>query len=75
MAYGDFENGFADKRLRPDGGEQFFFGNELARAADELIEDGVGFGPEFNYFWTTPQTFVRAVETEGIEDDAVFAAH
>ena len=75
MANGDFEDGLADKRLRPDGSEQFLFGYELARAADELIEDGVGFGSELNYFWTTPQTFVRAVKAEGIEDDAVFAAH
>lgn len=43
--------------------------------ADEVIKDGVGFGSEPNYLRSAQQTFVRAVEREGIKEDAIVVGH
>jgi hypothetical protein len=46
LANGDFEDGFADERFRPDGVEKLLFGDELAWTPEEIGEHRVGFGSE-----------------------------
>ena len=48
LTNGDFEDGVADKGFWPDGAEKFFFGDELARPPEEMIEYCEGFGSELN---------------------------
>lgn len=70
----DFQNRVADKRLRPNGVEEFVFGYELSGTPDEMVENCERFWPELNNLRTPQQTFVRPVKAKVIEDYAVFVA-
>lgn len=70
----DLEDCVANKSLRPDGGEKFFFGNELTRMSHELVEHRVSLRPELDYFRASPQTLIGTVQAKGLEDYAGFIA-
>ncbi len=61
LADGDFEDGVADKSIRPDGLEQFLLGNQLRRPIDEIAEHGEGFWPDFDRFRPVPQALIDRV--------------
>ena len=44
LANGDFEDGFANNRLRPDGIEKVLLYNELAWTPEEIVEHRECFG-------------------------------
>lgn len=48
LTNGDFQDGVADKRFRPDRVEKVLFGDKLARMTEEIIEHCEGFGSELD---------------------------
>jgi hypothetical protein len=44
--------------LWPDGGEELIFGDELSGTLDQMVQHGISFGPELDYFRAMPQTLV-----------------
>src|SRR5678816_168993 len=57
-----FEDGFTNKGAWPDGVEKFFFGDDLARTPDEMVEHGNGLRPEFYFLRASPQTLIGQVQ-------------
>jgi hypothetical protein len=68
----DFQHSVRDESFRPDAGEELFLGDELSGTFDELVKDCVSFGPELDYFRSSPETLVRSVQAKWIENYAVF---
>ena len=75
LANGNFEDTFSNERSRPNRVEKFLFCDESARMAQQVIQQGKGFGPELYRLLALPQAFVSQVQGKGVEDDAVFVRH
>ena len=75
LTNGNFEDGFADKGSWPCSVEEFFFCDELAPMAKEIVEDCESLGSELYCAWASPQTLVRQVQAKGIESYTFFVPH
>ena len=71
MLNGNLEHCVSNESAWPDSSKQFLFGNQLTVIADEVVENGVRFGSEFDYFRSSQQTLVGPVQPEGFKEDAI----
>lgn len=71
----NFEDGIADKSVRPDGVQEIIFGDELARMSKKMVKHCEGFGSELDRLRPSPQLLVSQVQAKGIEDDVFFVPH
>jgi len=75
LTNGDFEDSFADNGFWPHGVEKSFFGDELARTCEEVVEYCECFRSELYGLGASPQTLVGQVQAKRIEDYALFGPH
>ena len=59
-----FEHGFLDKRVRPDGLQQFLLGDDPARVLDQIRRDGISLRSELDALLSAPDVLIFRIQRE-----------
>jgi len=62
------QHGIRDRRLRPDGVEEFVFGGQAVRVGHQVVQHGKGFGRQDHGLNAVPQAGIGWVEPKGTTD-------